>query len=411
MTSEILFIIIITIVVLDFFVEQILEYLNASWFNKPIPEILKDIYDTEKYKKQQSYKSENYRFGIISSSFSFILIVLMLVFNGFAYVDTLAGQISENFILKPLVFFGIILLAMDILSTPFSVYDTFVIENKYGFNKTTVKTYILDKIKTYLLGGTIGAGLFALILWIYHLDPEYFWLYACLVIIAFSLFMNMFYSTLIVPLFNKQTPLEDGELKTKIMEFSKKAGFNISKIFVIDGSKRSTKANAYFSGIGPKKRIVLYDTLINEMTNDEILAVLAHEIGHYKHKHIYWSMIAGIIEIGIMFYIFGLFASSDMLSQALGLEKASFHIALIAFSIIYSPISSAFAVVSSIFSRKAEYQADNFASKHGLSNELISALKKLSSHNMSNLTPHPWVVFMTYSHPPVFNRIKALMKH
>lgn len=409
MTSELLYIIILTIVIFGFFSDQILDYLNASWFNKPVPDILKDVYDAKKYRKQQEYKLENYRFGIITDTFSFILIAGMLIFGGFAFVDILAGSISEHFILKPIIFFAILMFASDILSTPFALYDTFVIENKYGFNKTTPKTFILDKIKGWMLGGIIGGGLFALILWIYKLDAEFFWLYAWIVVTAFSLFMNMFYSVLIVPLFNKQTPLEDGELKTAIMQLGEKAGFNISKIFVIDGSKRSTKANAYFSGMGPKKRIVLYDTLINEMTTDEILAVLAHEIGHYKHKHIYKSMFASIIETGITLYIFGLFAGSDVLSQALGVNEAGFHIAAIAFGIIYSPLSSVLGIISTIFSRKAEYQADNFAAKYRLANSLISALKKLSSQNMGNLTPHPLIVFLSYSHPPVYDRVKNLM--
>ncbi|MDD3741007.1 MAG: M48 family metallopeptidase [Bacteroidales bacterium] len=409
MTSEILYLIILAIVVFGFFAQQILGYLNATWFKKPVPEILEDIYNPEKYQKQQKYKLENYRFGIISGTFSFILIVGMLIFGGFTFVDSLSGQISEHFILKPLIFFAILMFAADVLSTPFSVYDTFVIENKYGFNKTTPKTFVLDKIKGWLLGGIIGGGLLSLIIWIYNLDPEYFWLYAWLVVVVFSLFMNMLYSVLIVPLFNKQTPLEEGDLKSAIMEFGEKAGFNISKIFVIDGSKRSTKANAYFSGMGPKKRIVLYDTLINEMTTNEIVAVLAHEIGHYKHKHIYKSMFASIIETGITLFIFGLFAGSDILSQALGVDEASFHIALIAFGIIYSPLSSVLGIISSVFSRKAEYQADNYAAKNALASDLISALKKLSSQNMGNLTPHPLVVFLSYSHPPVYDRIKNLM--
>ncbi|HOZ29522.1 MAG TPA: M48 family metallopeptidase [Bacteroidales bacterium] len=409
MTSEILYIVILAIVVFGFFAQQILGYLNATWFNKPIPEILKDIYNPDKYRKQQKYKLENYRFGIISAAFSFVLIVGMLIFGGFAFVDSIAGQITENFILKPLIFFAILMFAADILGTPFAIYDTFVIENKYGFNKTTPKTFVFDKIKGWLLGGIIGGGLLSLIIWIYNLDPEYFWLYAWLVVVAFSLFMNMFYSVLIVPLFNKQTPLEEGDLKSAIMEFGEKAGFNISKIFVIDGSKRSTKANAYFSGMGPKKRIVLYDTLINEMTTNEIVAVLAHEIGHYKHKHIYKSMFASIIETGITLFIFGLFAGSDILSQALGVDEASFHIALIAFGIIYSPLSSVLGIISSVFSRKAEYQADNFAAKNALASDLISALKKLTSQNMGNLTPHPLVVFLSYSHPPVYDRVKNLM--
>ncbi|MDR2011334.1 MAG: M48 family metallopeptidase [Bacteroidales bacterium] len=410
MTSQILFLIIFAIVVLGFFFEQILDYLNASWFNKPIPKLLSDVYDPEKYKQQQKYKFENYRFGIITSTFSFILIVLMLLFNGFAFVDSLALKISDHYILRPLIFFFIIFLASDILNIPFDIYDTFIIEKKYGFNKTTPKTYISDKIKSWFISFIVGGAILTAIIYIYELNHEFFWLYAWILIVVFSIFMNMFYSVLIVPLFNKQTPLEDGELRNAIMEFGKEAGFNISNIFVIDGSKRSTKANAYFSGLGPKKRIVLYDTLINEMSTEEIVAVLSHEIGHYKHKHIYKTMIASILETGFMLFIFGLFAGSDVLSQSLGVQQASFHIALIAFGIIYSPLSTILGIITNMQSRKAEYQADNFAKSYRLSQPLIFALKKLSSHNMSNLTPHPLVVFISYSHPPVYDRIVNLME-
>ncbi|MDL2262240.1 M48 family metallopeptidase [Bacteroidales bacterium OttesenSCG-928-I21] len=409
MTSQLLFLIILAIVVIGFFFEQILDFLNAMWFNKPIPKALSDVYDNKKYKIQQEYKFENYRFGIITSSFSFIIIVLMLLFQGFAFVDMLASKLSDYYILKALFFFLIIFLASDILNIPFDVYDTFVIEKKYGFNKTTIKTYIFDKIKSWTISLIIGGGLLSAIIYLYSLNPHYFWLFAWLLIIVFSIFMNMVYSSLIVPLFNKQTPLEDGELRTAIINFGEKAGFCISNIFVIDGSKRSTKANAYFSGIGSKKRIVLYDTLIEEMRIDEIVSVLAHEIGHYKHKHIYKNLIFSIFETGFMLYIFGLFASSDILSQSLGVEAANFHIALIAFGIIYSPISTILGIFSNIQSRKAEYQADNFAKNYGLEKSLVSALKKLSSHNMSNLTPHPLVVFVEYSHPPVNSRITNLI--
>lgn len=410
MSSELLFIIILAIVVFGFFFEQILDYLNASWFNKPIPTELKDVYDSKKYRTQQDYKLENYRFSIINSTFSFLLIVLMLLFDGFAFVDSIADGITQHYILKPLLFFGILFLVMDIIGMPFSLYGTFVIEKKYGFNKTTVKTYILDKLKSLLLMAIIGGGLFSLILVIFDFNPEYFWLFAWIVIVVFSVFMNMFYSTLIVPLFNKQTPLEEGELRSAILNLGEKAGFNVSNVFVIDGSKRSTKANAYFSGMGPKKRIVLYDTLINEMTTDEILAVLAHEIGHYKHKHIYKSMFTSILETGFTLFIFGLLVGSNELSQALGVDQASFHIAAIAFGIIYSPLSTISGIVSSVFSRKAEFQADDYAKKFNLGDSLISALKKLSSHNMGNLTPHPLVVFTSYSHPPVLDRVRNLMK-
>jgi STE24 endopeptidase len=408
MTSDVVFIIIFGIVVFGFIFEQILDYLNASWFNKPIPKLLSDVYDFEKYNKQQKYKFDNYKFGILTSTFSFVLILIMLVFNGFAIVNSIASEVSSHYILKSLLFFFIIFLAFDVLTIPFDIYDTFVIEKKYGFNKTTAKTYVFDKIKSWLLSAIIGGGLLSAIIYIYELNPKHFWLFAWILMVVFSIFMNMFYSVIIVPLFNKQTPLEDGELKTAIMDFGKKVGFSISDIFVIDGSKRSTKANAYFSGLGRKKRIVLYDTLIDEMTTEEIVAVLAHEIGHYKHRHIYKNLLSSIIETGFMLFIFGLFAGSDVLSQSLGVEHASFHIALIAFSIIYSPLSAIIGVFSNVQSRKAEHQADNFAKTYGLANPLISSLKKLSSHNMSNLTPHPFIVFISYSHPPLYDRISKL---
>jgi STE24 endopeptidase len=408
MTAAFLFYIIIFIVIIGFVLDQIIDYKNSTWFSKPIPELLSDVYDAEKYKQQQNYHIENYRFGILSAWLSFVLLCLMLFFKGFAFVNHIVLQITDYYILQVLLFFGICYAATLVISLPFSIYETFVIEKKYGFNTTTSKIFITDLFKSLFLTLLISGGLLALIVYIYMLTSTWFWLLAWIVITAFSLFMGVFYSSLIVPLFNKQTPLEEGELKAAIMNFAEKAGFNLSNIFVIDGSKRSTKANAYFTGLGKRKRIVLYDTLIKEMSIDEIVAVLAHEIGHFKHKHIYKSMIFGIIQMGVMLAIFGYFASNNALSAALGVEQATFHIALIAFVIIYTPASTILSIFSNIQSRKNEYQADGFAKKHGLSAPLIAALKKLSSHNMSNLTPHPWRVFLEYSHPPLYERVKKI---
>ncbi|MCL2246076.1 MAG: M48 family metallopeptidase [Lentimicrobiaceae bacterium] len=409
MTPEILFYIILSIIIIGCIFDQVVDYKNATWFSKPIPDILSDVYDVEKYKKQQSYMFENYRFGIISSSFSFVVMLAVLLCNGFAFVNNIVLKITDLYILQVLLFFGIFYVATILISLPFSIYETFVIEKKYGFNTTTPQVFITDFLKSTLLSILLSGALLALIVYIYMLTHAHFWILAWVLITAFSLFMGVFYSTWIVPLFNKQTPLEEGELRTAIQDFAAKAGFNISNIFIIDGSKRSTKANAYFTGLGKRKRIVLYDTLIQEMATDEVVAVLAHEIGHYKHKHIYKSMIYGIIQMGIMLFIFGYFAASNELSAALGVEKATFHIALIAFVIIYSPVSTLLDIFSNMQSRKNEYQADNFTKEHGISEHLITALKKLSSHNMSNLTPHPWCVFLEYSHPPLYERIKKLI--
>ena len=406
--SQLLFYIIIGLLVADFILERFLEYLNSTQWSDQLPEEVKDIYDEQEYQKQQAYEKVNFRFSMISSSFSFMLMFLMVLFAGFALVNNWALSVSVNPILTAFVFFGILLLASDILTTPFSIYDTFVIEEKFDFNKTTPKTFVLDKLKGYLLGAIIGGGLLALIIYIYQLTTTNFWIYAWLVITGFSVFMVLFYSNLIVPLFNKQTPLQEGELKTAIEKFSAKVGFKLDNIYVIDGSKRSTKANAYFTGFGAKKRIVLYDTLINDMTTNELVAVLAHEIGHYKKHHVIWSLLLGTLQTGIVLFIFSLFVGSPELSAALGVEAPSFHIGLIAFGILYSPISMVTGLFMNVFSRKNEYEADAFAAKYFDANELVSALKKLSVKNLSNLRPHPTYVFFHYSHPTLLQRLQAL---
>jgi STE24 endopeptidase len=373
-----------------------------------MPEELRGIYDSEKLAKSTAYDKENARFENITSSFNTILILLMFFFGGFAVVDAWAGAISENLIWKGLIFFGILSFASDILQTPFSVYHTFVIEQKFGFNKTTPKTFILDKLKGLLLSVIIGGILLGLVLWFYYKTTDYFWLYAWALVTFFMIFMSMFYSNLIVPLFNKQTPLEEGELRNEIQKLADKLNFNLTNIYKIDGSKRSSKANAYFTGLGSKKRIVLYDTLIKELTIPEIVAVLAHEIGHYKRKHTYKNIVISVFQTGLTLYILSLFIKMPALSQALGVEQPSFHIGAIAFGILYSPISTLMGLLLNVLSRKYEYEADFFAGVHAGANNLINALKSLSVNNLSNLNPHPWYVFFHYSHPTLLQRIRAL---
>jgi len=406
--AQVLFYTIIGLLVADFLFERFLEYLNSTQWSDELPEEIKDIYEEKEYKKQQAYEKANYKFSIFSSGFSFVLILLMFLVSGFAIVNSWAVAISGNSIIVALIFFGILMLASDLLTTPFSLYDTFVIEQKFGFNKTSLRTFIFDKLKGYLLGAVIGGGLLSLIIYIYQLTTAQFWIYAWVVITAFSVFMVLFYSNLIVPLFNKQTPLPEGELKTAIESFASKVGFKLDNIYVIDGSKRSTKANAYFTGFGAKKRIVLYDTLINDMTTNELVAVLAHEIGHYKKHHVVWNLLLGILQTGITLFLFSLFVGSPDLSRALGVEQPSFHIGLIAFGILYSPISLIVGLAMNIFSRMNEYQADAFAAEHFSAQELALALKKLSVKNLSNLKPHPLYVFFHYSHPTLLQRLQVL---
>ena len=408
MTSTTLFYIIIGILIFKFILDKILNYLNAKHFNDVLPKQISDVYDNEEYKKSQSYKTINYKFGILTTTFSLLITLLFFVFDGFEFVDDIARNYSSNSIVIALIFFGIIMIGSDFISTPFSYYKTFVIEEKFGFNKTTLKTFFFDKIKGWLMTAILGGGILALIIWFYQITVEQFWLYAWALVTVFTIFLNMFYAKLIVPLFNKQKLLEEGVLKDKISEYAKSVGFNLEKIFVIDGSKRSTKANAYFSGFGREKRVTLYDTLINDLEEDEIVAVLAHEVGHYKKNHIIFNLITSILLTGFTLFILSVFISKPILSEALGVNIPSFHIGLIAFGLLYSPISELTGLIMNYVSRKFEFQADNFAKETYKPEPLISGLKKLSKNSLSNLTPHKGYVFMHYSHPTLLGRIISL---
>jgi len=403
-----LFNIILVIVIVDFVFERLLDYLNTTRWSNKLPFELDGIYDPTEYKKSQQYLKVNHKFGMLTSSVSFVAMLAMLIFGGFGWMDELVRQWTVNPIWMALLFFGILGFASDLLSTPFSIYDTFVIEEKFGFNKTTPLTFVLDKFKGWLIGGLIGGGIMALIIWIYQSTGQWFWLVSWGAITFFTIFMTLFYSNLIVPLFNKQTPLEDGELRSAIQVFSDKVGFKLKNIYVIDGSKRSTKANAYFTGLGPKKRIVLYDTLISDHNVEELVAILAHEIGHYKKKHTLSGTILGIVQTGIILYILSLFIANPLLSQALGADEGSFHMGLLAFGILYSPLSMVLGILMNMLSRKNEYAADRFAALNYNGNSLKEALKKLSVKNLSNLRPHPAVVFIHYSHPTLLQRLRGI---
>jgi len=405
-----LFYIFIAIIIISFIVDKFLDTLNSKHFDDKIPEKLADVYDKEEYKKSQFYKKTNAKFSNLTSTFSIILTLAFFFLDGFKYVDNFARTFTDNPILVALVFFGVIMFGSDVLTTPFSYYQTFVIEEKFGFNKSTKKIFWLDKIKGWLISILLGGTILSLIIWFYQISGEYFWIYAWALIAVFSLLMNLFYAKLIVPLFNKQTPLEDGELKTAIEKYAKNVGFTINNIFVIDGSKRSTKANAYFSGFGSQKRITLFDTLINDLETDEIVAVLAHEVGHYKRKHIIFNLASSILLTGFTLYILSFFINSAILSEALGISIPSFHIGLIAFGILYSPISEITGLLMNYVSRVFEYQADNFAKETFAAKPLITSLKKLSKNSLSNLTPHKAYVFMHYSHPTLLERIENLEK-
>jgi STE24 endopeptidase len=403
-----IFFLIILIPLAGFFLEQYLIHLNGKMWSDTLPARLNGICPEEEYRKSQLYDKDNKKLSFWSSAFNLVIILGMIVAGGFSVIDGFARIFSMNLVAISLIFFLVIGLASDIINIPFSWYDTFVIEKKYGFNTMTIRTFITDHIKSWFIALLVGIPVLGLITWFYYKTGPSFWLYAWALITIFSVFMNYFYSELIVPLFNKQTPLEEGSLRNKIEEFANKTGFKLKNIYVIDGSKRSTKSNAYFSGFGQKKRIVLFDTLLKDLTEDEIVAVLAHEIGHYRKKHILIGLLSSIVLTGLMLFLFSLVVDNPELSRALGAESSSFHLGLIVFGILYSPLSLLIGLVSNIVSRSHEFSADRYAKENFSGTILGDALKKLSVKNLSNMMPHPVYVFFHYSHPPLLRRLEKL---
>jgi STE24 endopeptidase len=399
---------IITIVLADFLLERGLSFLNCRSISTRLPEEVRGIYSEEKYQQSQEYKRANCRFELVTSSLKLVVLLALLAGGGFAAIDGLVRGLVQGELLVSLLFFGLLFFGSEILFLPFALYHTFVLEECFAFNKTTKLTFISDKLKGWLLAVLLGGPLLAAVIWFYQVTQGYFWIYTWLLISGFMIFMVMFYSSLIVPLFNKQTPLEQGELRDAIEAFSSQAGFQLENVFVIDGSRRSTKANAYFAGLGAKKRIVLYDTLIKDLEVGELVAVLAHEIGHYKKKHARKGIIAALCQAGIMLFILSLFIANPLLSAALGAHIHSFHLALISFALLYSPLSTVMGLAMNSLSRRNEYEADRFAARHSSVTALATALKKLSVNNLSNLTPHPAYVFFNYSHPPLLQRLRAM---
>lgn len=410
MTASLIYQLLVGIVILNFLKEELISFFNAKHFNDVLPEELKDVYELDAYKKSQNYKKTNYVFSFYTNSFSILLTLSFFIFDGFSWLDSFVRSYTSNEILQTLFYFAVLFIGNDIINSPFLYYKTFIIEEKFGFNRTTKKIFFLDKLKGLILTISVGGPMLAIVTWFYQNTGEQFWLFAWGVITFFTILTNLFYSSLIVPLFNKQTLLEDGNLKDELEKFAQKIGFNLDKIFVIDGSKRSTKANAYFSGFGPKKRIVLYDTLIEELTTEQIISVFAHEVGHYKKKHILFNLIISIALTGLTLFFLSLLIGNPLLSEALNIEKTSFYIGLITFSILYSPISELTGLIMNFISRKFEYQADDFAKSYTNPEALINALKVLSKNSLSNLTPHKATVFIHYSHPTLLERIRNLRK-
>ena len=403
------YLIIIGALILEYLLSTVSSVLNMNSVSEDVPNGFQDHYDEDKYGKSQAYLKDNTRFGLFSSTFSLVLTLIVIHTGLFGILDQFVRTQTVHPILSGLMYFGIIFIINDIINLPFSLYGTFVLEEKYGFNKTTSKTYVLDKLKGYMLTFVFGTIIMSPVLYFFNTYGENGWWIAWGIITAFMIAIQPLFVHVIAPLFNKFTPLEEGDLRTAIEAFAEKVNFPIARIDMMDGSKRSSHSNAYFSGFGKSRRIALFDTLLDKHTTEEIVSVVAHEVGHYKKKHIITGTILGILETGVMLFVFNLIMNDPALFSVFGVETVSVYGGLIFFGMLYAPVSLLTSIFTTAMSRKNEFEADAYSLEHTQNKEaLISMLKGLAANNLSHLTPHPFMVFLSYSHPPVMDRIEAV---
>ncbi|ACN14655.1 endopeptidase family protein [Desulforapulum autotrophicum HRM2] len=394
-----------------YLIDSLAEYLNIRHLNPNLPHEFSDVYDTDKYARSQEYLKVNTRFGFITASFDLTILLIFWFGGGFGVLDTFVRGLGQNTIVTGLVFIGILLLLKLLISLPFSLYSTFVIEEKFGFNRTTPGLFFKDLVTSILLSLILGGFLLSLILWFFESFGPLAWILCWMASILFIIGIQYLVPTWIMPLFNKFIPLEQGTLKDAIFRYARSIDFSLSHIFVMDGSKRSGKANAFFTGFGKNKRIVLFDTLIKQQSVEELVSVIAHEMGHFKKKHILRRLMVSILQMGVIFFLISLFISQEGLFHAFFVDNISIYAGLVFFGMLFSPIDLFLSLIMQFYSRRDEYEADRFAAiTTGSPHHLVTALKQLSVHNLANLTPHPFYVFLNYSHPPILERIGVLKK-
>lgn len=404
-------VVIYSVLIADYVIGVVTEILNVRAASLTLPEEFVGYYDEALYARSQQYLKDRTRYGFVSRTFFRTLTILFIALGGFNYVDLWVRRAQLPQVPAGLLFAAVILFGLRLLHIPFSIYNTFVIEKKYGFNRTTPKTFVLDILKSWILTAFFGGIAFAAVIWLFQVTGRWGWLCCWLFAVAYTLFINFIYPVLIMPLFNKFTPLPEGELKTAIEEYARSQKFALAGIFTMDGSRRSTKSNAFFTGLGRFRRIALLDTLIQQHTTDELVSVLAHEIGHYKKRHIVKGILLSVLSMGLMFYLLSLFMNNPELFSAFRMENLSIYASLFFFGFLYQPISMIINIVELIVSRRYEYEADSFAvTTYAQPEAMITAIKKLCVHNLSNLTPHPLKVFLQYGHPPVLKRIEAIQR-
>ena len=402
-------VIILAALLIDVVLKIVTEILNLNALSETLPSEFEGMYDADTYKKSQNYTRINTKFGFLTALFGLVLTLGFWFAGGFNWLDIIVRSWDYSPVWTGLLFVGILIFSKTIISLPFSIYKTFVIEEKFGFNKTTPATFIKDLLKGMLLTAVIGGLLLAGVLVFFEFAGSRAWLYCWIATTLFTLVIHYIAPTWIMPLFNKFTPIESGELKDAVLGYTKSVNFSLKGLFVMDGSRRSTKSNAFFTGFGKNKRIALFDTLIEKHTVGELVAVLAHEIGHYKKKHIIQSMIISVAHMGVMFYLLSIFLTHDGLFAAFFIDQPSIYSGLVFFGMLFAPIELVLSIFMNVFSRNNEYEADRYAVETtNKGDDMVAALKKLSVHNLSNLTPHSFYVFLNYSHPPILKRIEAI---
>ncbi len=402
-------VVILSAILLQFLLDLVSNILNLRAVRLEPPAALKHVFSPEAYRKSQQYVRENTQFGLLVSSFALAMLMAFWFMGGFNWLDLFIRNRELGSVVSGLLYTGVLLLAYAIVMLPYSIYGTFVIEQRYGFNKTTPSTFVIDRVKGLLLAVVLGGPLLACILAIFELAGSNAWLYCWAAVTCYVLVIEFIAPNWIMPIFNKFKPLEEGELRAAILNYAGLVAFPVQNLFVIDGSRRSSKSNAFFTGFGRNKRIALFDTLIAQHTIPELVAVLAHEIGHYKKKHIIWGMVISILHFGLLFFLLSLFIDNPLLYQAFYVQQPSVYTGLIFFSLLYTPVEFLLSILMSMLSRKFEYDADRFAAQTIPDpSAMTAALKKLSADNLSNLTPHPFFVFLHYSHPPLLQRIESI---
>ena len=406
------YLIIITAIIVEYLLSSVSSFLDIKNITPIIPQDFKKAYDEKKYVQSQEYLKARTRFGLFSSTFSLCLILIVIHSDIFGVLDQYVRIQTENYILQGLMFVGLIYIFQDIISLPFSLYNTFVIEQKFGFNKTTLGLFIIDKIKGYAIFIVLGSVVITPLLYFFHLYSEIGWLIAWIILTVFMIGIQPLFVHVIAPMFNKFIPLEEGELREEIEKYTGKVDFPLARIDIMDGSKRSAHSNAYFTGFGKSRRIAIFDTLVEKHSTKEIVSVVAHEVGHYKLKHVLQGTILGIIETGIMLFAFNLIMNDISLFHVFGANQLSVHAGIVFFSMLYAPVSMLTSIITTAISRKNEFDADKYSLDTTNDGQaLISMLIGLSANNLSHLTPHPMKVFLSYSHPPVTDRIKAVNQY